>query len=227
MNGHWCALRNFGGPLKHLKSITYRDMLNVTDKALWYLLKPIGGNIREADFHGCRRFKGRFLRLFGSALNKVSKSDKILFVFKPSLSKNFRPSFFLQFPYSQLPIYQIITLQLLLDECHRVDKESLEDLCLESPNVTELRVSGCWHISDETLRYVTSTLGHECKSSLTPSLYSLYFLFTLIHFSIISRNMTRLETFALCGDRFYAITPVGLMAITRLQNLVELSLVSQ
>lgn len=72
LSGHWRAVRTFGEPLVYLRSITYRDMVNVSEKTIWYLFKPVSMNMRRVDLRGCRRFKGRCFRLFGDALEKVS-----------------------------------------------------------------------------------------------------------------------------------------------------------
>ncbi|VDM08895.1 unnamed protein product [Wuchereria bancrofti] len=111
LGGHWQTVRTFGEPLTNLRSITYRDMVSVSDKTMWYLFKPLGMNICEIDLRGCRRFKGRCFRLFGNSLEKI-----------------------------------------LLDGCCRLDKQSLEELCLNSPNITELRLSSCQLVSDDILR---------------------------------------------------------------------------
>ncbi|VDK63221.1 unnamed protein product [Gongylonema pulchrum] len=71
LSGHWRAMRTFGEPLVNLRSITYKDMVNASEKALWYLFKPIGMNMQHVDLRGCRRFKGRCFRLFGDALENV------------------------------------------------------------------------------------------------------------------------------------------------------------
>uniref|UniRef100_A0A915Q367 RRM domain-containing protein n=1 Tax=Setaria digitata TaxID=48799 RepID=A0A915Q367_9BILA len=152
LNGHWQAVRTFGEPLLNLRSVTYTDMVNVSDKTLWYLFKPVGVNMREVDLRGCRRFKGRCFRLFGDSLEKI-----------------------------------------LLDGCYRLDKQSLEELCFNSPNITELGLSSCLSVSDDIL-------------------------------SLISRNLSYLKSFALCGDCFPNLTSVGLMALLRLHSLCELSL---
>ncbi|VDM12012.1 unnamed protein product [Wuchereria bancrofti] len=138
--------------MTNLRSITYRDMVSVSDKTMWYLFKPLGMNICEIDLRGCRRFKGRCFRLFGNSLEKI-----------------------------------------LLDGCCRLDKQSLEELCLNSPNITELRLSSCQLVSDDIL-------------------------------SLISRSLTHLKSFALCGDYFPNLTSMGLMALLRLRCLCELSL---
>ncbi|EJW83076.1 hypothetical protein WUBG_06014 [Wuchereria bancrofti] len=152
LGGHWQTVRTFGEPLTNLRSITYRDMVSVSDKTMWYLFKPLGMNICEIDLRGCRRFKGRCFRLFGNSLEKI-----------------------------------------LLDGCCRLDKQSLEELCLNSPNITELRLSSCQLVSDDIL-------------------------------SLISRSLTHLKSFALCGDYFPNLTSMGLMALLRLRCLCELSL---
>ncbi|EJD75671.1 leucine Rich Repeat family protein [Loa loa] len=152
LGGHWQAVRTFGEPLTNLRSVTYRDMIDVSDKTIWYLFKPLGMNMREVDLRGCRRFKGRCFRLFGGSLEKI-----------------------------------------LLDGCCRLDKQSLEELCLNSPNITELRLSSCQLVSDDIL-------------------------------SLISRSLIYLKSFALCGDCFPNLTSVGLIALSRLHYLCELSL---
>ncbi|VDN33155.1 unnamed protein product [Gongylonema pulchrum] len=143
-------MRTFGEPLVNLRSITYKDMVNASEKALWYLFKPIGMNMQHVDLRGCRRFKGRCFRLFGDALENI-----------------------------------------LLDGCCRLDKQSLEELCMQSPNITELRLSACWMVSDDIV-------------------------------SLISRSLSHLNSFALCGDRFMDLSSAGLMAISRLKFLREL-----
>uniref|UniRef100_A0A0R3RIC1 F-box domain-containing protein n=1 Tax=Elaeophora elaphi TaxID=1147741 RepID=A0A0R3RIC1_9BILA len=111
LSGHWRTVRTFGEPLTNLRSVIYRDMVDVSDKTMWYLFKPIGMNMHEVDLRGCRRFKGRCFRLFGDSLKKI-----------------------------------------LLDGCYRIDKQSLEELCLNSPNISELRLSSCQLVSDDILR---------------------------------------------------------------------------
>ncbi|VDK73315.1 unnamed protein product, partial [Onchocerca ochengi] len=152
LGGHWQSVRAFGESLANLQSVTYRDMIDVSDKMMWYLFKPIGMNMREVDLRGCRRFRGRCFRLFGNSLERI-----------------------------------------LLDGCYRLDKQSLEELCFNSPNITELRLSSCQLVSDDTL-------------------------------SLISRNLSHLKSFALCGDYFPNLTSTGLIALLRLQSLSELSL---
>ncbi|KAM3719662.1 putative RNA-binding protein [Dirofilaria immitis] len=152
LGGHWQSVRTFGEPLTKLRSVIYRDMVNVSDKTMWYLFKPLGINMREIDLRGCRRFRGRCFRLFGDSLEKI-----------------------------------------FLDGCYRLDKQSLEELCFNSPNITEFRLSCCQLVSDDIL-------------------------------SLISRNLSRLKSFALCGDCFSNLTSIGLIALFRLQSLSELSL---
>ncbi|KAL3993946.1 RNA recognition motif family protein [Acanthocheilonema viteae] len=152
LGGHWQTVRTFGEPLTNLRSVTYRDMVDVSDKTMWYLFKPLGMNMHVVDLRGCRRFKGRCFRLFGDSLEKI-----------------------------------------LLDGCCRLDKQSLEELCLNSPNITELRLSSCQLVSDDIL-------------------------------SLISRSLTYLKSFALCGDYFPNLTSNGLLALLRLHSLCELSL---
>uniref|UniRef100_A0A0M3HM64 F-box/LRR-repeat protein n=1 Tax=Ascaris lumbricoides TaxID=6252 RepID=A0A0M3HM64_ASCLU len=65
------ALRNFGDSLPCLRSVTYREMVHVGDKSLWYLFKANGSGLVKVDLRGCRRMKGRCLRLFGPALEQV------------------------------------------------------------------------------------------------------------------------------------------------------------
>ncbi|MCP9261474.1 putative RNA-binding protein EEED8.10 [Dirofilaria immitis] len=139
LGGHWQSVRTFGEPLTKLRSVIYRDMVNVSDKTMWYLFKPLGINMREIDLRGCRRFR------------------------------------------------------IFLDGCYRLDKQSLEELCFNSPNITEFRLSCCQLVSDDIL-------------------------------SLISRNLSRLKSFALCGDCFSNLTSIGLIALFRLQSLSELSL---
>ncbi|CAG9539851.1 unnamed protein product [Cercopithifilaria johnstoni] len=152
LGGNWQTVRTFGEPLRNLRSVTYRDMVDVSDKTMWYLFKPLSMNMHEVDLRGCQRFKGRCFRLFGNSLKKI-----------------------------------------LLDGCYRLDKQSLEELCLNSPNVTELRLSFCQLVSDDIL-------------------------------SLISRSLTHLKSFALCGDCFPDLTSNGLLAVLRLHSLCELSL---
>lgn len=71
LKGHWMALRNFGDSLPSLRSVTYREMVHVGDKSLWYLFKANGSGLVKVDLRGCRRMKGRCLRLFGPALEQV------------------------------------------------------------------------------------------------------------------------------------------------------------
>uniref|UniRef100_A0A914RLY8 Uncharacterized protein n=1 Tax=Parascaris equorum TaxID=6256 RepID=A0A914RLY8_PAREQ len=65
------ALRNFGDSLPSLRSVTYREMVHVGDKSLWYLFKANGSVLVKVDLRGCRRMKGRCLRLFGPALEQI------------------------------------------------------------------------------------------------------------------------------------------------------------
>uniref|UniRef100_F1KVS4 RNA-binding protein n=1 Tax=Ascaris suum TaxID=6253 RepID=F1KVS4_ASCSU len=71
LKGHWMALRNFGDSLPFLRSVTYREMVHVGDKSLWYLFKANGSGLVKVDLRGCRRMKGRCLRLFGPALEQI------------------------------------------------------------------------------------------------------------------------------------------------------------
>ncbi|VDK78137.1 unnamed protein product [Litomosoides sigmodontis] len=136
LNGDWQTVRTFGESLTNLRSVTYRDMVNVDDKTMWYLFKPLGTNIREVDLRGCRRFKGRCFRLFGGCLEKI-----------------------------------------LLDGCHRLDKQSLEELCLNSPNITELRLSFCQLVSDDIVRLdYNSAVSNEVLKKITDSLPHLHLL---------------------------------------------------
>ncbi|VDD87307.1 unnamed protein product [Enterobius vermicularis] len=82
---------------------------------------------------------------------------------------------------------------VLLDGCSRLERLCLEDLCLRSPNVKELRLNGCFRISDENINSIT-------------------------------RCMSNLEKFSLCGDNFTMITSSGLVALSQLTNLSELML---
>ncbi|VDK42702.1 unnamed protein product [Anisakis simplex] len=152
LTGHSVALRNFGESLPRLQSFVYRDMVNVGDKSLWYFFKTNGSRMLNVDLRGCRRIKGRCLRLFSANLEKIN-----------------------------------------LDGCYRLDNTAIEDLCLKSPNVIELRLSGCSQIDDQRL-------------------------------SLITRSMTDLRTFALCGDCFGSLSSEGLIAISRLSSLTDLSL---
>ncbi|OZC11797.1 hypothetical protein X798_00978 [Onchocerca flexuosa] len=152
LGGHWQSVRAFGESLMNLQSVTYRDMIDVSDKMMWYLFKPMGMHMREVDLRGCRRFRGRCFRLFGNSLERI-----------------------------------------LLDGCYRLDKQSVEELCFNSPNIKELQLSFCQLVSDDTL-------------------------------SLISRNLSHLKSFALCGDYFPNLTSTGLIALLRLQSLSELSL---
>ncbi|VDM34824.1 unnamed protein product [Toxocara canis] len=69
------ALRSFGESLPSLQSVIYKDMVNAGDKSLWYLFKATGSRMVNVDLRGCRRMKGRCLRLFGTALEQVSAEN--------------------------------------------------------------------------------------------------------------------------------------------------------
>lgn len=71
IRAHWRALRTVGESLPKLESLIYKDMVNVTDKSLWYLFRVNGANIVSIDLRGCRRIKGYFLSLFGENLETV------------------------------------------------------------------------------------------------------------------------------------------------------------
>ncbi|VDN51318.1 unnamed protein product [Dracunculus medinensis] len=133
IRAHWRALRTVGESLPKLESLIYKDMVNVTDKSLWYLFRVNGANIVSIDLRGCRRIKGYFLSLFG-----------------------------------------------------------------------------------ENLETVFIRLNHFVL--ITSSVSLLIFIF-----SLITRNMIELHSFSLSGSCFDSLTTTGLMTLTRLEYLTELS----
>ncbi|GMR37350.1 hypothetical protein PMAYCL1PPCAC_07545 [Pristionchus mayeri] len=65
------ALQELSETLPELKNLSYRDMINANDKALWFLVKGCARSLRVVDLRGCRRMHGRCLRLFQQNLEQL------------------------------------------------------------------------------------------------------------------------------------------------------------
>ncbi|KAK6103329.1 RNA recognition motif family protein [Brugia pahangi] len=188
----------------HLKSLDLSGVVHLLDEQAFHIISSSCPNLEEVNLSGLGghwqtvRTFGEPLRNLRSVIYRdmVGISDKTMwYLFKP-LGMNicevdlrgcrrFKGRCFRLFGNS--------LEKILLDGCCRLDKQSLEELCLNSPNITELRLSSCQLVSDDIL-------------------------------SLISRSLTHLKSFALCGDFFPNLTSMGLMALLRLRCLCELSL---
>ncbi|VIO93344.1 Leucine Rich Repeat family protein [Brugia malayi] len=188
----------------HLKSLDLSGVVHLLDEQAFHIISSSCPNLEEVNLSGLGGH-WQTVRTFGEPLTNlrsviyrdmVGISDKTMwYLFKP-LGMNicevdlrgcrrFKGRCFRLFGNS--------LEKILLDGCCRLDKQSLEELCLNSPNITELRLSSCQLVSDDIL-------------------------------SLISRSLTHLKSFALCGDFFPNLTSMGLMALLRLRCLCELSL---
>ncbi|GMT16995.1 hypothetical protein PFISCL1PPCAC_8292 [Pristionchus fissidentatus] len=65
------ALQELSETLPGLRVLSYRDMINANDKALWFLVKGCARSLRVVDLRGSRRMNGRCLRLFGQSLEQL------------------------------------------------------------------------------------------------------------------------------------------------------------
>lgn len=96
---------------------------------------------------------------------------------------------------------------MLLDGCKRLEPDAIDEICLKSINVRELRLNECYRLTDHSIGFVLD-------------LSIIYYLFAI--FSVISRSLSDLEVITLCGDNYSQLSTVGLMTLARLSRLREI-----
>lgn len=56
----------------------------------------------------------------------------------------------------------MISFQVILDGCYRLETEAIEEMCLKSPNITVLKLDECYSINDACLKSVVVIYYFSC-----------------------------------------------------------------